>query len=445
MTIFSRAEKYFSDLLSVNPDCYGWRCRLLRVAQILIVAVKDFLADRCLLKASALSFTTILSLVPFLALIFAVLKGFSIQNRLEPFLLDHVAAGSEKAVTKIIQYINNTNVASLGIIGLLTLVLTVIALFDSIEDAFNDIWGVRETRSLYRKFTDYMSVVLVAPLLMFSAVSITTSLKSREIVLWMLSVPYLGAFVFHGFGFVPYLSMWLALTLFYLFIPNTGVRLKSALVGGILAGTLWQIAQWGYIHFQMGVSRYNAIYGALSLVPLIMIWIYTSWVIVLFGGEIAWAHQTLRNYRRGLRLTPNHAMHQYLTLAVFQLIATAYVGGTPARTIEDMAEELEVPTRIVNDIFTYFEKHGLLAATGGNPSICIPARDIDTIKIDEIMALLRNYGGSRVHKASENISTTVAGVLQLMEAGRGEALNGMTVRDIACLPPAIDKRSNNDI
>lgn len=445
MPIVSKAEKYFTDLLASNPDCSGWRCRFIRIEQILIVALKDFLADRCLLKASALSFTTILSMVPFLALVFAVLKGFSIQNRLEPFLLNHVAAGSEQAVTKIIQYINNTNVASLGIIGLLVLILTVLSLLDSIEDAFNDIWGVQATRSLYRKFTDYMSVVLVAPLLMFSAVSITTSLKSREIVAWMLSVPYLGALVSHGFGFIPYVSMWLALTLFYLFIPNTGVRLKSALAGGMLAGTLWQLAQWGYIHFQMGVTRYNAIYGAISLVPLIMVWIYTSWVIVLFGGEVAWAHQTLRNYRRGLRINPNHAMHRYIALSLFQMISVAYVEGRPARTIEDMAEELDVPTRIMKNIFNFYENQGVLASGAGDPATCLPAKDIDLITIDDLMSMLENFAGSRIQQPPENIPSTVTKVLQLMDAGRGKALSGMTVRHLACLPPTIDKRLDNGI
>lgn len=441
MHIVRTAETWISELLGTNPEQYGGvRRYALKIAQILAVAAKDFISDRCLLKASALSFTTILSLVPLLALVFAILKGFGVQNRLEPMLLRQVAAGSEKAVSSIIQYINNTDVASLGAAGLITLLLAAGSLFDSIDEAFNDIWGVKETRSMYRKFTDYLSVALVAPLMMLSAASITTSLKSQAVVLWLLSVPWLGAFVFHGLGFMPYLSIWVALFFFYRFIPNTQVRFRSALVGGVLAGTLWQFAQWGYIHFQMGVTRYNAIYGALSLVPLVMVWIYTSWIVVLFGGEVAWAHQTLRSCRRGLRMTPNHAMHEYLALSLFQMIATSFVAGEPARSAEDMAEELDVPTRIVSDLLSFYVDRRFLAQGGGDISAYLPARDIGTLLLDDILTAVREYGGSGCAFSSEHEPANVLGLLHRLERERGEVLAGMTVRDLVIMPAAIDKR-----
>jgi membrane protein len=439
MALASKAEKFISSLLDADPGQYaGLRRRILKIAQILTVAAKDFIADRCPLKASALSFTTILSLVPFLALVFAILKGFGIQNRLEPLIVQQVAAGSEKAVSKIILYINNTNVASLGAVGLVTLILTAVSLFDSIDEAFNDIWGVRETRSIYRKFTDYLSVAIVAPLLMLAAASVTSSLKSQAVVLWLLSVPYLGGFVYLGFGFIPFLSIWLALIFFYVFIPNTKVPLSSALVGGVLAGTLWQLAQWCYIHFQMGVTRYNAIYGALSLVPLVMVWVYTSWIVVLFGGEVTWAHQTLRRCRRGLRVTPNHALHEYVALSVFRMIATAFVAGTSARTVEDMAEELDVPTRILSELVTFFESCGLLVEGSGDIPTFLPARDIDSITVNEIIAVLREYGGG-VASVSENEAGNVFSLLHRIELARCDTLAGMNLRDLVNMAPVIDK------
>jgi membrane protein len=445
MALDSKIEKAISELLGLHPEKYpGALGHGIKIAQILVVAAKDFMADRCPLKASALSYTTILSLVPFLALVFAVLKGFSIQNRLEPLIVQQVAAGSEKAVAKIIQYINNTNVASLGIVGLLALVLTAVSLFDSIEEAFNDIWGVSETRSLYRKFSDYLSVALAAPMLMLAAASITTSLKSQAVVLWLLHVPYLGAFVFHGLGFIPYLSIWLALIFFYVFIPNTKVRFSSALIGGVLAGTLWQLAQWCYIHFQMGVTRYNAIYGALSLVPLVMVWIYTSWVVVLFGGEVAWAHQTLRSCRRGLRMAPDHAMQEYLALSLFRIIAAAFVAGRPARSAEEIAEELDVPTRIIQDLFHYFVDRGFLLEGGVDASSCLPARDIATLTVHEILTALRGYGGSGFTSMAAD-SAGIDAVVRRIEHGRAEALAGMTIRDLAMMPPVIDKTPKNSI
>jgi len=434
--MLKETKGFVETLLDRDPaECGGVRRLLLKGAQLLVVSGKDFIADRCLLQASALSFITILSLVPFLALAFAVLKGFGVQNRLEPLLIQQLTAGSEKAVVNIIQYINNTNMTSLGAAGLVSLVITVVSLFESTEEAFNGIWGVKETRSVYRKFTDYLSVALVAPLLMLSATSITTSLQSQAVVRWALEKPYIGELLLRLFRFAPYLSIWLALIFFYVFIPNTKVRFRSALVGGLLAGTLWQLAQWCYINFQMGVTRYNAIYGTLALVPIIMVWIYTSWVIILFGGEVVWAHQTLRSCRRGLRLTPTHALHEYLTLSLFRQIAIRFVAGLPPQSVEEMAEELDVPTRTVQELISFFVARGFLAEGAGEPTTCLPARDFGTLNVSDLLSALREYGGSDFYSSETKESEAVGQLLHLLEEARGEALGGLSIRDLANLQP----------
>lgn len=431
-SLLKKADALLSALLEKDPaECRGFARWLLKGSQILAVSFKDFMADRCLLQASALSFTTILSLVPFLALAFAVLKGFGVQNRLEPFLLQQVAAGSEQAVVKIIQYINNTKVATLGAAGLVSLVMTVISLFDSIEDAFNDIWGVRETRSFYRKFTDYLSVSLVAPILMLSSTSITTSLQSQSLVKWVLASPYFGKILVGVFHLVPYMSIWLALICFYLFIPNTRVRFRSAIVGGVLAGTLWQAAQWGYIHFQMGLTRYNAIYGTLALVPVIMVWIFTSWVIVLFGGEVVWAHQTLRNCRSGLRLKPNHALREDLSLSIFMLIGKRFCDGDSPYTAEDLADLFDVPTRIVRDLLDFYVQQGFLAETGTDPAGYLPARDIGKMEVNELLNVLREYGGGGWEVSHLLDGDKVRLVLERVRNGRRDALSGLTVKGLS--------------
>ena len=411
----------------------GARRQLLKAAQILIVAAKDFVADRCLLEASALSFTTILSLVPFLALAFAILKGFGVQNRLEPFLLQQVTAGSEVAVSKIIHYINNTKMTSLGTIGLVSLIITVVSLFASIEESFNTIWGVTETRSTYRKFTDYLSVSLVAPILMLSATSVTTSLQSQTLVQWVLYTEYLGPFLLFWFHIVPYLIVWIALIFFYMFIPNTKVRFKSALIGGVLAGTIWQLAQWGYIHFQVGVARYNAIYGTLALLPLIMVWIYTSWVIVLFGGEVVCAHQTLRGWRGGLRLCASHALHEYLTLSVFRQIAAAFLACRPAWDAEGLAEKLDVPTRTIRELLSFFVTRGFLAEGAGEPTTYLPAKDIESISVIGLLSALRGYGGEGCDSPEFVRNDAVFNLLDRVRQEMDEILDGMTIGELAKL------------
>lgn len=250
--------------------------------------VEKFLADRCLMYASALAFSSMLSIVPFLAILFAILKALNMHNVLAPVILSNVAAGSHEVITRILHYISNTRVGSLGVVGLVTLLLSVMATLDNVEDAFNQIWGLRRGKKVHHKLRDYLIVIFCIPLLITLTITVTTSLQHQGVVQWFFHLPGFGHLLLMLFRLVPYLSIWIALVSLYLFMPNTRVRVGSALAGGLVAGVVWQLAQWGYIHFQIGVSRYNAIYGTMALLPVFMVWILTSWVIVLAGMEIVW-------------------------------------------------------------------------------------------------------------------------------------------------------------
>lgn len=248
--------------------------------------VRKFIADRCTTLASALSFSSMLSIVPFLAILFSILKALDVHTTLVPMLLSNIAAGSQEIVARILRYINNTRVGSLGVIGLITLFMSVMATLDNIEEAFNQICGIGHGKAVHHKLRDYLIVIFAIPLLTALAVSLTTSLQHQGVVKWFLRLPGIGNLLL--LRLVPYLSIWIALVCLYLFIPNVRVRFRHALAGGLIAGTAWQVAQWTFIHFQLGVSRYNAIYGTLALLPVFMIWIYTSWIIVLAGMEVVW-------------------------------------------------------------------------------------------------------------------------------------------------------------
>ncbi|MRR35284.1 YihY/virulence factor BrkB family protein, partial [bacterium] len=355
-------------LWDMEPDSYGpVKGRLVRYLQIGALVVKDFLDDQCLIRASALAFSTLLSIVPFFALAFAVLKGFGVQNTLEPFILEQVAAGSHEIVDNIVTYINNTKVGSLGAIGLVALIITVVSLLGTIEEAFNVIWGVRETRSLYRKFSDYLGVLVSGPILLLAAVSTTTTIESQAFVQWLMGSTYLGDVLVILFHLVPFFSIWLALVFLYMFIPNTRVRFRSAMVGGVIAGTLWQSAQWGYITFQVGVAKYNAIYGTLSVLPIFMVWLYVGWLIVLLGGEVVYAHQHLRTFRREV-LTPSlsSVARERLALALVCEISLAFHNDRQAWSISGLAEHLDVPERSVRELLECLTDEGVLAAGCGD-------------------------------------------------------------------------------
>jgi membrane protein len=278
-----------------------WRLFLLRQAQIASLVGRDFFADHCMLRASALTYSTLLSIVPLLALMFAFLKGMGVQNVLEPIILERLAVGSEEIITAIIRYINNTNVGQLGAVGMVMLIIAVLTLLSNIEESFNYIWGVKETRTILRRFADYFSVVTIGPIFLIASISMTTTLESQTFVQTLLGKAFVGEVIFLLFKVLPFVVMWAAFTGLYIFMPNTRVNFRAALVGGILGGTLWQLAQWVYVNFQVGVTRYNAIYGTLAALPIFMVWIYVSWLIVLFGLEVTYACQNLRTLHREIR------------------------------------------------------------------------------------------------------------------------------------------------
>ena len=426
------ATFFATTLWQLDPDDYqGIRRYLVKYLQIMALVAHNFWEDNCLLRASALSFTTILSFVPFLAIAFALLKGLGVQNKLEPFILEQVTAGSHELVDKIISYINNTNMTSLGAIGLATLILTVITLLGNIEEAFNVIWGVKETRSLYRKFSDYLSVLVSGPLLMLAAISITTSLQSQAMVKWLINTTYFGDLLLLLFQLVPYVSIWLALFFLYVFIPNTKVRLRSALLGGILAGTIWQIAQWGYIYFQVGVGRYNAIYGTLALLPIFMVWIYTSWLIVLFGVEVVTAHQNIKTFRREFH-TPHisHGMKELLVLSILEDIATVFHCGSPPLSAEHLAEELDIPTRVVRELLSQLTETGYLIATAGDEPAYQPARELDQIMLNAVLLSLKDYGGIELTTGKGRNEEYLKEVMARADGAAAATLTGMTLKDL---------------
>lgn len=398
---------------------------------MLVLVIRDFRDDQCLLRASALTFTSILSLVPFFALTFAVLKGFGVHNKIEPLILDKVAAGSQETVDNIVTYINNTNMTSLGAIGLVALILTVISVLGNIEEAFNVIWGVRETRSFYRKFSDYLSVLITAPVLLLAGISITSSLQNQSLVLWLVENSYLGDFILFLFRLAPYVTIWLALVFLYIFIPNTRVRFSSALVGGIIAGTMWQIAQWGYIHFQVGVAKYNAIYGALAVLPVFLVWIYTSWLIVLFGVEVVCAHQNIRIFLLEVRnISFSQNRMELLHLAVLEKIGASFHFDREPWTSVRLAEALNIPAKVVRDILARLMENGFVLANSGDPATYTPARELEHIAVKDVIDSLRKHGDDCKSEVIDESAVRIRKILKHLDCATANALGGMTLKDM---------------
>lgn len=247
--------------------------------------IKKFSSDRCMIHASALAFSSMFSLVPFLAIVFTILKMLDLHNTMAPMILSNVSGGSHEIVVSIMRYINNTHVGSLGVAGLITLVMSIMFTLDNVEDAFNQICGLERGKAYHHKLRDYLIVIIGIPLLIALAVSITTALQNQYLIKWFFRLPVVGPMLLMLFQFVPLLSVWIALFCLYMFIPNVKIRIKNAIAGALVAGTIWQIVQWAFVHLQYGVLRKNAIYGALSILPVFMFCVLTGWVIVLLGMQ----------------------------------------------------------------------------------------------------------------------------------------------------------------
>lgn len=249
----------------------------LRVWHILNHAVEGFIYNNDLLRASALTFTVALSIVPILALAFSAVKGFGGAERLRPLIEQYMGLGSSSS--QIMSYVENVNAAALGSAGGAFLLITVISTMGTVEQALNTIFNVPQSRSYLRKFSDYLSVLFTVPLLIVAALSLTAIFSVR-----ISQFPFVTQLL-------PYLFVWAGFFFLFVFFPYTKVKYGPALIGSFVTAVLFQLAQWGYVRFQVGVANYRAIYGAMATLPIFLVWIYIAWAVILFGAELTAAVQ----------------------------------------------------------------------------------------------------------------------------------------------------------
>lgn len=355
---------------------------------------RGFVADKCLLWASALAFTTALSLVPLLAVAFSISKGFGFQN--SEFIRDllmQVAAGRTETVNAIVGYINNTNVRTLGVVGVGFLFITVLSLLSNIEKSFNSIWGVKSTRGAWRKLSDYLFITLICPLLIVIAISATASMESSAVVQMVLSYSVTSAVYVMILKMLPYFSTWMALLFVYTFMPNTRVKLRAGAAGAVVAGTLWQLVQWAYINYQASFKNYNAIYGSFAQVPLFLIWLFISWVILLLGAQICFAVQNSGTYFRESRMASySHDDRQKLAALVLALITNAFIKGLPPVPNEQVARRLDAPVKLVNDVLNMLEGAGIVVKLDDpEAEVYGLARPPDSVRMVDVILALSSF------------------------------------------------------
>lgn len=406
----------------------------LKALQFVTAVVREFFADNCLLHASALAFTTILSFIPFLAVMFALLKGFGAEVDLEILVLNHLALGSEEVVDAIFTYISNTSMTKLGTFGIIFLLLTVLTLLNSIEKSFNHIWRVKETRSMARLFSDYLSITIFGPILILAAISMTTTLESQALVQYLIGMDVIGIIILTLFKVVPFLAMWAVFIGLYLFMPNTRVSPRAALLGGAFGGILWQLLQWAYVTFQIGVTRNNAIYGTMAALPVFMLWIYISWVIVLLGLEVTFAIQNFRTIRlelRGDKLSADG--REAAALAILLSATAAFVKGEKPLTVDEFTLSLNLAPRFTQQSLSFLVHCGFLneVAQGKDTlNAYQPAIDVGSLSLHEVLQRMRREGDD-LKLVRMGSSGRVIEELQLrLLAAQSSTLAGVTLREL---------------
>jgi membrane protein len=278
------ASLLWSDDLRGMSHARRW---VIVTVRLLVVLTRQLVRGQLNLRAMSLVYTTLLSIVPLLAVSFSVLKGFGVHNQIEPLLLNFLqplGPRGKELSDNIIGFVENVRVGVLGSLGLVFLLYTVVSLIQKVESSFNYVWHVERLRGLAQRFSSYMSVILIGPVLVFTALGVTATAMNNTLVQQLMSVQPFGDLIVSFSRLVPYLLVIAAFIFFYLFIPNTRVKLLPAFVGGVFAGVLWQSSGWAFAAFIASSSNYAAIYSGFAIVILLLIWLYLNWLILLLGA-----------------------------------------------------------------------------------------------------------------------------------------------------------------
>ncbi|MGP1676827.1 MAG: YihY/virulence factor BrkB family protein [Burkholderiales bacterium] len=414
----------------------AWKSHALRAVRMLLILMRDLAGGQLTLRAMSLVYTTLLSIVPLLALSFSVLKAFGVYNQIQPVLLNFLAplgAKGEDITRKIVQFIENMNVGVLGAVGVGLLVYTAISLMQKIEESLNYIWHIDQPRRLGERFSRYLSVLMVGPILVFSAMGITATVMNIETVRDLLAIGALGQMVQMISRLTPYLLVIAAFTFVYMFIPNTRVRFAPALIGGAVGGIVWQTAGWVFALFVASSNKYAAIYSGLAILVMFMIWLYLSWLILLFGASVAfYAQHPEYLYARGGEPRLSNRMRERLALSVMSLVAGRFLAGERIPSLADFTRLLGVPMHALQTVLDALAQRELVIQSSDDPPVYLPARELSLISVTQVLDAVRAAGEERYFSpdglpAPHPVDAVLERMRQAVEASVGD----MTLRELA--------------
>ncbi|HZH06399.1 MAG TPA: YihY/virulence factor BrkB family protein, partial [Lautropia sp.] len=385
------------------------------------------------LRAMSLVYTTLLSIVPMLALSFSVLKAFGVHNQIEPALGRFLAPLGERGnevTIQIIQFIGNMNVGVLGSLGLGLLLYTAISLVQKIEISFNYIWHVPEPRSFGTRFSSYLSVLLVGPLLVFSALGVTAAATSIGVVQGLLAIEPLGWLAAEAGKLVPYALIIGLFFFIYIFIPNTTVKWTSALGGALVGGIAWQTAGWAFASFVATSAQYTAIYSGFAIVILFMIWIYVSWLILLIGASVSFyiQHGEYIIAKAGEPALSSR-MRERLALLVMQRVAERHTEGGAPLSLQALVHDIGLPSYSIRQVLDLMTAQGILVPTRSEPCTWVPIHDLSATSASEVIEAVRADGEYRsLDAASLVLPAQVQRLVDAQERAAAEVLRQVSLQ-----------------
>lgn len=354
--------------------------------------VRDVLNGNLTLHAMSLVYTTLLSIVPLLALSFSVLKAMGVHQRIEPFLYQFFQPMGPQGVQladQILGFVDNMKVGVLGSLGLGLLVYTVVSLVQKIERSFNMIWRVPQMRSVAQRFSNYLSVIMVGPLLMVSAIGISATILSSDIVQAVMAIEPFGSVILLVSRSMPFFLVVGAFTFVYVFMPNTRVKLRYAFVGGLIAGVSWQAGSLLFASFVAGSSRYAAIYSSFAIGITLLIWVYLNWMILLLGASIVFYLQNPGSVAKRHRVRFAPELQEQVALVLMWMVCRPFSQGQTAPQQEMLEQALRVPGEVTRRISDKLIRGGLLQLAGGNGDLLVPGRALNRIRVGDVLRVVR--------------------------------------------------------
>ncbi len=404
-------------------------------ARLMHVSIRLFMQDELAVRAKSLVYTTLLSLVPLLAVSFSVLKAFGVHNKIEPTLLRFLAPLGENGpeiTNRILEFVSNMKVGVLGSVGMAFLLYTVVSVIGQIENSFNSIWRIKKPRPLLRQFSNYVSVILVGPIMIFAAIGMTATVMSSTVVQGLIGIGGLGVVVFIAGKLLPYVMTCVAFTFMYVFIPNVKVKLRAGLVGGLFSGILWELSGWGFTKFVVTSAKYSAIYSGFAILVMFMLWLYISWLILLVGAEVAFLHQYpqyMMMREETVRLS--NRMKERMAFSLMYLIAKSYLRPGPAWTIDSLIDRLGLPIERVRDMLDELVRRGMLVRTEDDNPYYVLARDMEIITLPEILQAARSAEEDSHAADLDALSPAPVGTLSgRMSDALSGTVEGRTLRDL---------------